>query len=293
MIPKSGSRKVYVLVGCYLSVLLCNTNICFSQVQFPDPSPKQIIIQDFGMTQIKLSYARPGVKGRVMIGNVEPFDSVWRAGANQPTTIQFKSPVLINQVSIDSGVYAIYLIPKREKEWIFILNKGINNWGSDGYNRNLDVVRMPVKKEKNQTITESLTYSFDAIKPESVLMTIRWEDWKLTIPIEARVKEKLRQQIELNLASANPIYWHAAQFYYEYDHDNAKALDMINQAIARNEKNGVHPYWQYHYKARILKDLNRKKEAIEFAELSSKYAREHGNRNNYIKLNAELIRSLD
>lgn len=110
--------------------------------------------------------------------------------------------------------------------------------------------------------------------------------------INAPIKEKLRAQIEANLNSTAPVYWYAAQFYYEFDKNYPKALESISKAIDANEKRGTKPYWQYHYKARILKDMGQKKEAAEMAELSSKHAKEHGNRNNYIKLNDELIRSM-
>lgn len=264
----------------------------FGQVDFPDPSPRQTVIQNFGMSHIMLSYSRPGVKGRKMIGNVEPFDSVWRAGANEPTIIYFKSPVSIGSQLIDSGKYVIYLVPRKNADWIFILNKGVKNWGSDNYKTKDDVLRVPIKIETNGVTTETLSYHFENVKPRSIDLLIQWENWQLTVPITANIKEKLRVQIEANLKSDKPIYWFAAQFYYEYEKDFTKALEMISIAIKRNEKGGLKPYWQYHYKAKILKDMDRKQEAIEAATLSSQMAKEHGNRNNYIKLNEELINSI-
>jgi tetratricopeptide (TPR) repeat protein len=130
------------------------------------------------------------------------------------------------------------------------------------------------------------------VKGSSCNITLQWEDWMITIPVVAPLREDLRKQIEANLKSDKPGYWLAAQFYYEYDANNEKALDMINAGIKANETAGRKPYWQYHYKARILKDLGRKQEAIDAAMLSSKYAKEHGNRNNYVKLSEDLITSL-
>ncbi len=67
---------------------------------------------------------------------------------------------------------------------------------------------------------------------------------------------------------------------------------MIDKAIASNEAAGRKPYWQYYYKARILKDLGKKSEAIEQANLSAKYAKEQGNRNNYVQQSEDLIKTL-
>ena len=279
------------------SILICClffTVIPFAmqgQVNFPDPSPSQTIRQDLAMSYIELKYSRPGARGRKMIGHVEPYDSVWRAGANAPTRITFKDAVEIGGTKVDTGSYVIYLIPTKTN-WTFILNRGLQNWGSDGYKPENDVVRFTVKPETSKDFRETLSYEFNTVKAESCELSISWENWKLRVPIVAPIKEKLRAQIEANLKSNAPVYWFAAQFYYEYDKDYPKALEMISKAIEANEKRGAKPYWQYHYKARILKDLGQKKEAVEMATLSSKYAKEHGNRNNYIKLNDELIKSI-
>ena len=131
------------------------------------------------------------------------------------------------------------------------------------------------------------------VKPESIDLQLSWENWQITVPITTNVKPTLRRQLEASLNSSQPHYWHAAQFYYEYEGNYDKALDMINGAIHTGEAKGLKPYWYYHYKARILKDMGRNKEAIKAAKTSMELAREHGNRNNYLVLNKVLIDSLE
>jgi tetratricopeptide (TPR) repeat protein len=281
--------KQFLFACCFLASLPFDMQ---SQVNFPNPSPAQTTRQDFAMSYIELNYSRPSAKGRKMIGHVEPYDSVWRAGANAPTRITFKDVVEIGGTKVDTGSYVIYLIPTKAN-WTFILNRGIQNWGSDNYKKENDVLRFTVKPGTVKDFKETLTYEFNNIKAESCELAISWENWIVRIPIVAPIKEKLRGQIEANLQSSAPVYWYAAQFYYEYDKDYPKALDAISKAIEANEKRGAKPYWQYHYKARILKDMGKKAEAIEMANLSIKHAKEHGNRNNYIKLNDELIKSMN
>jgi hypothetical protein len=267
------------------------STIAFSQVSFPNPSPMQTIRQNFGMSAVEITYSRPGVKGRKIIGHNEPLGRVWRTGANQPTTIKFFSPVEIKGNKIDSGAYVLYTIPT-DKDWTVIINKGVKNWGSDQYKQEDDVLRFNVTPERKRKAVETFTIQFDNVKPESCDISVAWEDWMISIPVASPVKESLRQQIEADLQKATPGYYVAAQFYYEYDHDNAKALEMIDKAIAANEAAGRKPYWQYYYKARILKDLGRKSEAIEQANLSAKYAKEQGNRNNYVQQSEDLIKTL-
>jgi tetratricopeptide (TPR) repeat protein len=193
---------------------------------------------------------------------------------------------------IDTGTYVIYTIPTA-KDWTVIVNKGVKNWGSDRYRKTDDVCRFVITPERKRQPVETFAVQFENVKGETCDLTLQWEDWKLSIPIVALLREPLRKQIEENLKSDKPIYWFAAQFYYEYERDNEKALTAIAQAIEANEKAGRKPYWQYFYKARILKDLGRKKEAMEMANLTRKYAKEHGNRTNYVQQSEDLISSLE
>jgi hypothetical protein len=272
--------------------LLFISTITLAQVDFPNPSPMQTIRQNFGMSAVEITYSRPGVKGRKIIGNNEPYGRVWRTGANQPTKVRFFSPVEIKGNRLDTGTYVLYTIPVEKGDWTVILNRGVKNWGSDQYKQEDDVCRVTVTPERKRKALETFTIQFDNVKPESCDISVAWEDWMISIPVTTPVKETLRKQIEADLQKSTPGYYVAAQFYYEYDHDNAKALEMIDKAIAANESAGRKPYWQYYYKAKILKDLGKRSEAIEQASLSAKYAKEQGNRNNYVQQSEDLIKSL-
>lgn len=272
-------------------IFLGLATITSAQVNFPDPSPQQYIRQNFGMSSIELTYSRPGVKGRKIIGHNEPYDSVWRTGANAPTKIRFNSPVEIKGNRIDTGTYVLYTIPT-PKDWTVIINRGVKNWGSDQYKKTDDVCRFTVTPERKRKSVETLSFQFENVKGETCDLALEWEDWKISIPIIALLRDPLRAQIEANLKSDKPLYWLAAQFYFEYDRDLTKALDAINKAIDANEKGGRKPYWQYFYKARILKELGRKQEAIDMAKLTALHAKEHGNRTNYVQQSEDLIKSL-
>jgi Protein of unknown function (DUF2911) len=278
--------RISISLFCLLS-----PTFCFGQEKFPDPSPPQSIKQNFGLSTIEISYSRPSARTRKMIGNIEPYDSIWRTGANAPSLITFGSSVNILGNTILPGTYALYTIPSK-KRWTVIINKGVKNWGSDHYQKEEDVCRFFIKSESTSTYIETMRFQFENVKPESCLLEITWENWQLAIPITTDVKNTLRAEIEATIKNGTPTYWYAAQFYFEYDANPQKALDMINLAIKTGEERGMKPYWYYHYKARILKQLNRNTDAKEAAQISSRIAIEHGNRNNYVKLNQELINSL-
>ena len=273
----------------FLSILFTGfISFAFAQVRMPAASPTQYIKQDFGLSSIELTYSRPGLKGREMIGQVVPWNVLWRTGANAATKIQFNDAVEILGHKVDAGSYAIYTIPQKNGEWTLVLNKGFDNSGVSGYKESEDVFRAAVKAGKNASKVETLTMQFSDVKPESCVLNIKWESFALKIPITTNVKDKLRAQIEKALQSDKKPYWQAAQFYNDLDNNKAKALEMINGAIAQSEKP---PFYMVYYKASIQKDLGDKKGALATAQQSLELSKE-AKEGSYILLNEKLIKEL-
>lgn len=263
-------------------------SLAFAQVRMPQPSPTQYIKQDFGLSTIELTYSRPSLKGREIIGEVEPWNVLWRTGANAATKIRFNDPVEIFGHKVDTGNYAIYTIPQKNDEWTFILNKGFNNSGVSGYNESEDVFREKIKAGKNAMKEETLTMQFSDFKTESCTLNIKWEDFALKIPITTNIKDKLRAQLETALTSDKKPYWQAAQFYNEFDNNKAKALEMINAAIAESDKP---PFFMVYYKAKVQKDMGDKKGAMATAQQSLTLSKEAKN-DTYILMNEKLMKEL-
>src|SRR6516164_11046620 len=86
----------------------------------PQPSPTEEIKQNFGLSQIELSYSRPGVKGRKIFGDLVPYGKVWRTGANSATTLTFGDDVTIGSTKIPAGKYGLLTIPG-DDEWTIII----------------------------------------------------------------------------------------------------------------------------------------------------------------------------
>jgi hypothetical protein len=260
----------------------------FAQVQMPQPSPTQYIKQDFGMSSIELTYSRPGLKGRSIIGVVEPWNVVWRTGANASTKIRFNDPVEILGHKIDSGTYALYTIPQKNGAWTFILNKGVTNWGADGYKQSEDVMRATVKAGKNPGKVETLTMQFSDMSFDKCVLNIKWEDFSLRIPITVSIKDRIRAQIEAALQTDKKPYWQAAQFYNEHDKNYEKALTMMNALLAQTKSPA---YYIVYYKALIQKNMGDKKGALITSNESLALAKAAKN-TAYIQLNEKLQKEL-
>jgi hypothetical protein len=275
-----------IIVTCCFLFLVAATQ---SQVRLPAPSPTQTIKQDFGMSSVELTYSRPSLKGRKIFGDLEPYNVMWRTGANAATRIRFNDPVEILGNKVDTGTYVIYTIPAKDNNWTFILNRGTNNWGIDGYKETEDVFRTKVKAENISPKIETLTMQFGNVRAESMDLLIRWENTSLKLPITTQIKDKLRAQINSAMQTEKQPYWQAAQFYFEYDNDKAKALEMINKAIEQNASSK--PFWMIHYKAKIQKEMGDAAGARVSAAQSIALAKEAKNEN-YVLMNEKLLKEI-
>ncbi len=269
-----------------LSIAVGYCLLSTAQVKMPAPSPTQTIKQDFGMGGIELIYSRPNAKGRKIYGDLVPYNKLWRTGANAATKIIFTDAVELAGKKVDTGAYVLYTIPGVDS-WEIILNKGLNNWGIEGYKETEDIIRFKVEPAKLRTHVETFTMQFANIKPESCELHIMWEKTAVSIPITANIKDRLKAQIEAAMQTDKKPYWQAAQFYNEYEGNLNKALDNCNKAIEATAK----PYWIWLYKAKIQKDLGDKAGAKASAQKSLEMAKEAKN-DDYVKMNEELLRKL-
>ena len=272
----------------FFFALVISSLFVFAQVRMPAPSSTQYIKQDFGLSSIELTYSRPNLKGRKIIGVVEPWNVLWRTGANAATKITFNDAVQIGNTKIDSGSYAIYTIPQKNGIWQFIINKGYKNSGVTGYTESDDVLRMDVKVNKNAQKIETLTMQFGNVLPESCVLNIAWEDFNMSIPITTNIKDRVRAQLESALKSDKKPYWQAAQYYNDYENNKVKALEMINLALAENSKPA---FYQVYYKAKLQKEMGDKKGALATAKQSLDLSKEAKN-DTYVLMNEKLIEEL-
>lgn len=257
-----------------------------AQVKMPALSPVQSFKQDFGMGSIEVAYSRPSMRGRKIFGDLLPYGELWRTGANAASTIKFTDQVIINNKTIDTGTYAIYTIPG-ETKWTFILNKGISNWGVDGYKESEDVLRINTDNIKLKVPKETFTMQLANMTTESCELHIMWEESSIVIPIRTDVKPKLKVQIEKALQSDKKPYYQAAQYYNEYEKDYAKALTFSQKAVAEKPD----AYWIWLYQAKIQQKLGDKSGAMESSKKSMEAAKKEKS-DDYIRLNEEFQKTL-
>jgi hypothetical protein len=160
-------------------------------IQMPQASSGQTIVQDFGLGKITLTYSRPSMKGRKIFGALEPYDIVWRTGANSATVIKFTDAITIEGKNIPAGEYGLFTIPNKT-EWTVILSKTSKTWGSYTYNEADDFVRFKVKPTTLTAPIETFTMQFADVKPTTAKLQLMWE--KTAVSLTRKLWLALMQQ---------------------------------------------------------------------------------------------------
>jgi hypothetical protein len=147
-------------------------------------SPKASVSQTVGLTDITIEYSRPGVKGRTIWGGLVPYNTVWRAGANEATKITFESDVIINGKKLKAGNYSFFAVPTKNK-WILIFNRVSEQWGAFEYNDAEDALRTEVKPEtENNCWQEWLAYTITKTSDNTAIIRLEWENLKVPFTVE-------------------------------------------------------------------------------------------------------------
>lgn len=281
--------KILGLVPLLLGGLMLAPNLPAQTptIEFPAASPACTIKQRVGLTDIEISYSRPGVKGRTIFGSLVPYGQVWRTGANQATKITFSTAVKLNGTDIPAGTYALFTIPG-EDEWTIIINKGAAQWGAFQYNQKDDVARFQARSVAIGLPIETFTIEFNAIHDDSARINLVWDRTVVPIKVEKDLTSTLVPQIEAVMASdaKKKPYFEAAKFYYDHGQDLQKASKWVDAAIAEREAHYI-----VYLKAEILAKLGDKEGAIAAAKRSTELAIQAKD-TGYVKLNDDLIASL-
>jgi hypothetical protein len=151
-------------------------------------SPYDSTTIEVGEGVAKLCYGRPSLRGRTMIGgDAVPYDTLWRTGANEPSTIHLNVPATIAGLDVEAGSYSLYTVPRQGEEWTLIVNRSTSQWGHESrYTqevREQEVGRVPVRHEAIDPAIEQLT--FRPMEGGSGLV-LEWQNSRVHIPIEPR-----------------------------------------------------------------------------------------------------------
>ncbi len=127
-------------------------------VMFAQKSPRKQSSGEVAGVKVEVDYGAPSVRGRVIFGDLVKFDKVWRAGANENTTMSFSKDVKINGKALPAGKYGFFIIPHKSGDWELIFSKKNDSWGSNGYSEDNDQLRVKVAPQSNDNSVEMMKF---------------------------------------------------------------------------------------------------------------------------------------
>lgn len=287
-------KRFYSSFFAFLLLVFFATPLVSAQVRTPRPSQKASVMQTIGVTDITITYSRPGVKGRTIWGDplpeqaatkgeatlddqnvrpkgapIVPWGHAWRTGANEATQFVVTDDVWINGQKLPAGSYSLHTIPTKT-EWTIIFNSVANQWGSFSYDAAKDTLRVKAKPEWVSENKEWLEYWIDPINDNSAQVNIRWEKVHVPFTVEVRdVKALTLQKIRAAVAAAKPDDWRtrlqAANYVLLSDEkmDTTEAEGWLEQSLKIKETFG-----NTYTKARLLASQGKTAEAIVVGEKS-------------------------
>ena len=162
-----------------LTILATTSSMVFSQETQKAVQSPRVTAEG---KNVKISYGQPSKRDRVIFGKLVPYGEVWRTGANEATEITFTKDGTFGGKPVKAGTYTLFTIPG-EKEWTFILNSELKQWGAFKYNeiKGKDVLQV---KAPATTISgapvEKLTITLPAGK-----LVLEWDKTKVEVPVKA------------------------------------------------------------------------------------------------------------
>ncbi|MFH1943438.1 MAG: DUF2911 domain-containing protein [bacterium] len=234
-------RTVIGLCTC-LILLFAFRGVDAQFMTAPQSSPKASVMQRIGITDVTITYHRPGVKGRVIWGELVPFNGgdpePWRAGANENTVISFTHDVKINGNPLQAGSYGFHAIPSATN-WILIFSKNYTSFGSYFYNPEDDALRITVTPEE-APFQERLLYGFDGLTDNSANAFLHWEKLKVDFTVKVDVPAITIASLKNQLAGGFGFFWwgynDAANYCLSAETHYDQGLEWSEQSI-KMEKN--------------------------------------------------------
>jgi hypothetical protein len=218
------------------------TTLCHAQSQelnLPRQSQRAVVTQRLGITDITVNYHRPLANGRKVWGGLVPYGQVWRAGANENTTIRFTDDVTIEGKPLAAGTYGLHMIPN-ENEFTIIFSKMNTAWGSFSYKQDEDALRVNVKPATVAEANNALRYDFDQLKPDSSVLTMTWDKVAVPINISVDVNKVTAANLQKQLRGLPQYDWQAwndaATWFLTAKYDYDQGLKDADLSIQNEER---------------------------------------------------------
>ena len=258
-----------------------------AQINTPAPSPSAKLMQTVGLTEVTVDYSRPSMRGRKIYGDLVPFNTLWRTGANSYTKITFDTDVTIGDSEVKAGTYSIFTKPGTANWEVFFYTDIVGGGTPQKWEEEKVAAHLTVPVYKMDMPVETFTITIDDVTSNGANIGIIWENTYVAVPFSVPTDATVMKSIDkaLNGPSADD-YYASAVYYFSEGKDINKAKEWMGKAMSMTEKPA---FWQLRQQSLILAKAGDKKGAIEAAKKSLAGAKEAGN-NDYIKMNNDSLK---
>ncbi len=228
------------------------------QLNLPRPSPAASVSQTVGITNVEIHYSRPSIKGRTLWGDLVPYNEVWRAGANENTTITFSTPVKIGGKELPAGTYGLQMIPT-PNDWTVIFSKDADQWGAFNYKPENDALRTQVKPRTVADSLERMRFTFEDVTDNSAAVVLRWEKLEVPFTVEMDTPKLVVDTVK------SAVRWQTSYQAANYCIQNGTCLDEASRWLEASI--ALEPtFSNQRAKAMLLAKQNKFKDAVTWAE---------------------------
>lgn len=272
--------------GLLFMLFALSTFMVQAQIQTPAPSPAAKVEQKIGLTDVTVEYSRPSKKGRVIYGDLVPFDATWRTGANAATKITFSDDVTFGGAEVKKGSYALLTKPGMKSWSVMLYPHTSTSYGSylESDVEPITIMVEPITMPEGISV-ETFMMGFDDLNNHGGVLYMLWD--RTFVPVTIKVNTD--KTVEANIAKvmggpSAQEYFAAASYYYAEKKDMKKALEWVNTSIEK----GYERYWVLRTKSLIQAELGDKKGAIVTASKSLEMAKKDDDAA-YVKMNEASI----
>ena len=270
-----------ILFFCFLAL----GSFAQAQIQTPAASPHATLSQTVGLTEVSVDYSRPNMRGREIFGELLPYGTIWRTGANATTKFTIDKPVKIAGKDLAAGTYSIYTVPG-EDMWEVVFYTDHSNPLITEFDDSKVALRTMVEPVDMPMSMETFTIVIDEVMAESAVLNFLWADTVVPVKFEVMTDAEVMKNIDAALSGPTAgDYYNAAVYYLNSGKDINKSKEWMSKAMAMTD---TPRFWQLRQQSLILAKAGDKKAAIEAAKASLAGAKEAGNAD-YIKMNTDSL----
>lgn len=259
-----------------------------AQIKTPVPSPFSTLEQKVGLTDITVEYSRPGVKGRIIFGDLVPFNKIWRTGANARTKISLSTKFTVADETLKPGSYNVFVIPNKSSWEVVFYDDGKSNGTPSEFDEAYVAARTIVNTQQTGSKVETFTIGINNITNSSATLDLSWEKTSVSIPFSVPTDVAVVSSIEstMNGPGVND-YYQAAVYYFQEGKDISQAKEWIDKAIEMTQEKPR--FWMLRQQSLIHAQSGDRVGAIEAAKKSLESAKKAGNME-YVKFNKAALK---